>query len=455
MNPLAPAIAAPLERMQVGRLRRQLQGELNEIRERIENSGLHDEMTGQISQWQERFSATFQGNADERWVSENFTRLLQELLIDPVTGAPLDGYSVLGNDGHTYGRLSLAVYQLSVPEQFRERSPLDPENHTRFETQPHPVVRHMIGWLERHNALLYSEELEQQYIALLPQQRQPDLDARMDRIRARQAALEQRQLERAHVQNRAIDQHIDGRLHAWEQEVEGRFRQLGIRPEPPRENLHIQQIAQAVNEDDQALARLRAQLDEMEHQLRPVEERRALIAQEEQAALERLRARIQRQVGDALQPIAQRIEGFANDAFGRIQALGERDQADMARFEEVIQRARAEAQALRQENHNLELQIHDIGNQVDQARQDERMIQQAINETRIAINEMKDRSCMQVISIVAIVGGFMFGTWAIHSALTSAGAGAGAAGATAGSSFGLSTFPVHSGAGLKASLWLF
>jgi hypothetical protein len=456
MSALAPVLTVS-DALRVTLLYRKLQYEMNEVHEIIERSGLHDEMTQRIRHWHEHFERALHSPYNSEKVCSHYITLMQQLLTDPITQAPLDALSWLGSDGTTYGNLSLEVHKLTVADEFRGHSPLDPKNPAPFHVEAHPVVRHMIGWLQRHNALLYNEELERTYLELLPQAN-PDADReRIDRIVARQMSLDRKEAERDHLQNRALDKRLDGRLRAWQQELEERFAPLKARLGKPIAfpALDFHAVKQGIHEEDIALARLREGLAAMARPLQTVQEQADFIAAEERSSKERLKAKIQERVGQVFKPIAQAIKAFTQAEQERIQALSERDQESMAQFDRVVQTLRAEIVDLTRQNHELERAQRDVAVQLTATQREEAALQQGINETKIAIDEMKDRSFMKIVSTVTLVGACIFGAWAIHGVLTSAGAGAGAAASSIGSSFGFGAFPVHGGAGLKASFWLF
>ena len=126
------------------------------------HSNFTDEISEAIRNWHASFTS-FLRNRDLQSEIERHIFLLQEILVDCKSLTPLDKGSVYGSDGKTYGLKSLSVYLSEVPEEQRNKSPFNPSSDVIFFTMPHPIVNHMVEWLERHDALLHSEDLERAY----------------------------------------------------------------------------------------------------------------------------------------------------------------------------------------------------------------------------------------------------------------------------------------------------
>jgi hypothetical protein len=428
-------------------LRRRLMAELNEVREQIARSGLHDEMTQQIADWQGRFEATLRRSADEEGIFRAYVALLQELLCDPVTDAPLDAYAVLGNDGHTYGQMSLAVYRISTPVEFQNRSPLDAGNPRPFTVTPHSVVRHMVGWLQRHNALLYSEELERTYLRLLPQQRPMDRQERIDGIAARQAALDRVEAERRRVHINEFDRDLDARLRAFDQELEQNVAPLRALAEEAIPEQGRDVVAEEVQErldrveaqNQHEFARLQARHDGMAPPFRAAQEQVDGVAEEERDAIARLAERIEDHIHIGLEHIAERIDAYSVDALRRINEAEQRDQEAVRQLRGAIRRIHDEIEHLAQGRQELERGQQDVAAQIDEARRETAALQQGIYQTQIAVREMKERSRHSLLSTVAVIGVCVFATWAVAGVMSS-------------SSFGASVLPKAGGAGLKITI---
>lgn len=170
-------------------LRRRLNAELTEISRQLDQFHMTDTdtMSDDIAQWHRQFSRALRLNSDPERIRNEFIGLLQELLRDPISQAPLDDQTILGSDGRTYGFMSLRVHLNQVPEQFRNRSPLNPQNEERFTSSPHHIVRYMVGWLQGHNSLLRSDQINGAYQALIERGTAPQISmtqvTRIDRMR--------------------------------------------------------------------------------------------------------------------------------------------------------------------------------------------------------------------------------------------------------------------------------
>lgn len=144
--------------------RRRIRADLVEIGEIIAQSRMSDEMTQIIDRWQRNFTSSLSLSGDTDRTIQNFTRQLQEILVDPIDiehPVPLDEESYLGSDGWTYGSKPLRLYRAAVAAQYLWRSPMDPTNDALFTVsdQPHPIVRRAVRWLRDRGALLQSDRI--------------------------------------------------------------------------------------------------------------------------------------------------------------------------------------------------------------------------------------------------------------------------------------------------------
>jgi hypothetical protein len=181
-------------------LRRKTWADLLEINDVITQSGLSDPLTEQISLWSKEFGIALSKTRNVDALLKSYIELMQEMLRDPITLAPLDDQAVLGSDQRTYGFMSLSLYLHSVEETYKSRSPSDPSNPASFTTKPHPVARHLVAWLIKHHAHVLSEELEASYKKMMADlqshkvvqdKKSDDLDERIQRHRQRKIEREQ------------------------------------------------------------------------------------------------------------------------------------------------------------------------------------------------------------------------------------------------------------------------
>ena len=182
-------------------VKKQLLDELHSIQAQLKDSGMKDEMSNEIGNWCRDFTAALGSKVDPKIVLGKFICRLQELLKDPLaltsahSLAPLDDRAIHGSDGRTYGYMTYSLYLISVSSEFRERSPLEPNNEKPFIVNPHFNVRFMINWLKTHDAQLLCEEIGKLYDQLSSQNALPviattDHERRRQRILAKQAQLD-------------------------------------------------------------------------------------------------------------------------------------------------------------------------------------------------------------------------------------------------------------------------
>ena len=369
-------ISAPTSSARIGTdpLRRQLYSELMEVRRQIERfrdptaEPQLDIMTQQIDLWHRTFLADLQRSSNIEGICNTYIASLQRLLRDPVIQAPLDEFALLGNDGLTYGQLSLNVYRLTTSPEYRDRPPLEPNALRRLTTAPHPVARHMVGWLQRHNSLLYSPELERTYLQLLSQQRSTD------------------------PQTRAPIREI--KQQSRPPSLEERLRQMRISGE-------------------QEFARLNARLDQATLPLQAVGSQINAAAMAERASIVALQARITAQVHQGFGPLSQRITDYTHVTEEQLREIREAGQRSRREIEAMIQPLKDEIAALTQEIAELQAGIQDTSVQLTATQNAELALQQEMIKTRIAVQNMKKDSLKGILTAIAIVGVCCFATWAI------------------------------------------
>jgi hypothetical protein len=415
----ASSINTPSPFLHMGILRRQLLAELTEIREAIASFPSQDEMTRCITEWQELFSTELQRSANESAVCDTYIALLQRLLRDPITYAPLDLYAVLGSDGHTYGQLSLAVYALSVPEAYRQRSPMHAQDPAHFFTIPHPLVRHLLSWLQSHDALLYDEELENTYLSLLPQQPSLSTEERMRRIMERQVAREAAVARREQEQRDALEAHLERQLQGWSEELRQRVAPVEESLDAAAEAAHTR-LNRMEEEQQRDFANLRARVDATD-----------TGGEQEQ---ERLRRQVETCLREGLQPLAQRIDAHTERVTESVRAAAQGDTRSLRELEQEILSLRATAADLGQRNQQLGRDQQTVSEQIHEAQADQKELKDRVQNLQTAIDEIQDNSLKSLIKTVACVGGCVFATWAIGGVISVA--------------------PISNGVAVKATIFL-
>lgn len=175
--------------------RRQLEAELSLINKMLTESNLQDDLTKVLRTWCTCFSyyLNLEDTADK--AIKAYIPLLHEFLIDPLTLNPLGDEPLLGSDGRTYSKMSLTMYFSGVPEQYRKRSPKEPNNEKLFSTKPHPVAKQLIEWLKTRKEYKPAQEEVRKYQEIIAASNAPNIPnaatvtaERIQRLRAIQAA---------------------------------------------------------------------------------------------------------------------------------------------------------------------------------------------------------------------------------------------------------------------------
>ncbi len=288
-----------------------------------------DEMTQQIGGWQRQFSQLNQSNGDVRRVLSEHIQLMQEILVDCLSHTPLDEDAVLGSDGRTYGSMTLRLYLSTVPEPLRNRSPSFPESTDRFTASAHPVVKHMLRWLEKHNARLHSADTEAAFkraserweLPNIPSE--PAVQSARDRILARQA---ERNRVREEEQKKFAEDVI-GLSRDVQQEREAGFREVHAR---------IDEVSQKANADidevqrqhDVQIANIQALIAQREQEIaegeRHNQELRERVSQTnvQISAAERDNLQIEIAMNETRQALKKRDKGWLKDLLTVVAIIG-------------------------------------------------------------------------------------------------------------------------------------
>lgn len=450
--------------------------ELEGINRSIVQSGLEDEMTQQARGWNEGFMRALNGNADPRQSGQINITLLQELLRDAITDAPLDEGAVLGSDGHTYSRMSLDVYLLSVPVIYRNRCPLDVNNPAPFTVVPHVVAKHLARFLKGYHALQESIELRRTFERLMAQAAAAAAAppaaarlARMNRIFGRAAAVNRNQAAALRNQRRELDQQLEERLEGFAAEMNQVVNPLVRQVE--HLNIHAHQQLDEIARRDEAGARaIDNQLDRAaENQNQAMEEAAARLERvvvdvraqwqaarqdldhavaENQEALVGIEQHMQEGLQRALIPIAQQINAYAQAAPREIARIAAQDRAAVDQVEAMIQQLDREIEQLDQENLALQHAQEDVGGRLTAVQREEIMLRQAIIATEKAIKDAKKKRKKKLLQTVVIVGVSVFVTWGLSSVIAAAGSAGGAAAGGASSGYAM-MLPKNGGAMLS------
>lgn len=381
MSSIGSVTAGPVSSFPVpaGALRRRLRLELQSIRSVCEHSGLSDEMTQQIQSWAEAFTRDLRFT-DEEGVFHVYVEALQDMLLDPITETPFDALAVLGSDDETYGLMSLAVWKLSVPKELRDRSPLDPENPAPFTVRPHTCVRHMVKWLESHQALLQSKELVTEYLRLLPQSPIEDRQARINRHMARQVEVDRAAAQQLTQGIRTFDHQILDRLH------------------------HISTEENKIHDDHSS--RVQAVAASVIQTQEQMQEETNRVQEEEALSLEELQQRIEGAVRLQFNSFAGAAAG---DGLGTVE---ERDRQGRAVLQQRIITLESQVTGLTTSVDLLDENVDRVQSLSEIVQQEAKDLQRSIDDTKKAIKKRKIKRMQKAIKTVAIVSASIFASWA-------------------------------------------
>lgn len=358
---LPPEHLRAFQRMEI---RKNIEGQLSEIRTILHNSPLQDELTNHIRKWYEDFAHFVRSPASLDQTEKGFIALLQQMLIDPITQTPLDNEAHLGSDGYTYANYSLCLYLSTANPENQNRSPLKPELEEPFTTTPHPIARFLVDWLISRRDYPQSVEFERvqrAFIALQDSGRIPLVPTTQNqRIRAlMQAQLQRRAKEKSRIQT-PINQHIQSQLRArtQSQNLLNEFNVLI--------NRQLEVINESVN-----------------------------------------------QVFDAIEEQAQQV---TDRQLNRINTIEQRDQAEVRRLSQEIEGLNTQIEELQRQNQELEASLCQLEKSISDVERANIQLQISINETRQVIMERNSGAMSQLLGGLAIIGLCAVTTWALGGA---------------------------------------
>lgn len=156
-----------------------------------------DYLTTKFAVWIADFKeALKEKEVDEVSLEAKYIAILQMQLQDPLAAVPLDVDALLGNDGYTYDKKVLLLHLSRHAEEIiRYRSPMNPENPTRFEVENHPFAAAIVRWLKEKGAFQPSAQLEADYARLVESKKIVPLPTKtLERIRLTRERLMAEQL---------------------------------------------------------------------------------------------------------------------------------------------------------------------------------------------------------------------------------------------------------------------
>ena len=371
--------ALPTSVVQLGQARRELQGELIKIRDFAESEGFFDEATQKldgtsllIKNWAINFLKALK-LASEEEVCPTYIELLQEILIDPYTEAPLDSPVLFGNDGHTYGKMSYEIAFFSRPEEIRNRSPMKPEDPTRFCHVKHPVAEYMLGWLDRRGERLVSEELVRMHARVVPQvDTLTNTSEKISFLLARQRA-------------------------SYLTDFEHRLARIAVHEEKAFELLE--------NENVQTAQQLQATQTQLQ-----------VIQAEEERAKNLLKARIEEHMQAQVQARSVPATASTAQTMANLGQLSVQARQALEQLKQKRETLEGQIEHLEKENKEIKECHAELVKNGEELKQKVIQLRETIVETKIAIKKARRNNALEAIAWVA---GSAFGTWAIQAWLAS------------------------------------
>lgn len=358
--------------------------ELQQVEELLVRSSSTDPMVESIRHWHSNFlGALGLPGANEEEVLQRYIVLMQELLVDAVTGNPLDAPVYLGSDGRSYGATTIDFHRLMAPH-IHQRSffEMDDEEAQPFTSTSHdPVVEHMIGWLRLYGAY-QSPERNVEFFEVMrrafglqemtPQER----EEQRGRLEAQERA-EQEGAEEAEQQQDDFEEFLQGIAGGIEEEfaVEATAFQAHMEADAGDQQEEIEALQR---QDGERLALLEAQQREQAARL---------------AALEEL-IRRQREEGERIDEelAATAAEAEALDA--EVERLQRQQAAQQQRREEVARRAGAlerQEEELRQQRENLQRQEGTLRQQAEAAERAAEELREDILQAEEDVAEIREQ----------------------------------------------------------------
>lgn len=356
-----------------GSLRRALQRPFEAMERIIRECDLNDTKTEEIRDWLHSFQADLRGALDEQVVYNRYIKLLHDILCDPFfPQAPLEPPAVYGTgDGVTYGLKALIVVMAAFPE---DEQHLSLQNGQPLTLVEHPVVNHMINWLEeRGQPLGFSSQLDSAYRDLLSQ---PPLLQRMDHLRRLHLEFE---IARQAEQTREVER-FEARLARMHDEREAEMRAVAAR---------VVQLAEPFQ-----------QLIEEAQELR----------QEARAANTRLDQELQRTVNEGFSELTQRVRDHETQNTAELSRIAEERRIQCLRVDEAenslaarVARIQAQNAQLEAEQRQMQQNLNEVDACVQQLDRNIQVLHETITRNNKRQNVLRDIGCA-VLSIAVTVG---------------------------------------------------
>lgn len=268
-------------------LRRQLQGELHEIKEKLDHFGGEDPVTQYISKWRDDFEKALRV-PDIEPVIEAYITLMKEAIIDSILPElPLDEDALLGSDGRAYNKKVLCLLMHKLSDRDRNRWLQELGGEGGFTTQPHEVARHMVRWLARHGVDMTTPDIDEEYFNLSDDEKRVLIPNEMNnlvhQIRAgiaQEQRLEEDAIEWLEAGIDQLEQKInvemakrEGMIEQMEEGISRRLDEVERQREQTRNaiNERIEQLDREIHQAEEERQKLSREREAVEHQIKEAE----------------------------------------------------------------------------------------------------------------------------------------------------------------------------------------
>lgn len=295
--------AVPPPSNDLSNLRRIINADLLAIHDLLNDQ--EDHLSQELSSWQAQFVSAMQ-SPNENEVIRNFLVLLEQILIDPITEAPLDDTALLATDGYTYDPKSLIVFLSDMQGEDRLRSPMNRENSDSFYTvSVHPAVSYLTNWIRTYQThfelhpRLYPQVILNSYNELASANRLIQLPTASNyrlieirlrhRLREERIALEEEERrqelqaqtermagERELIFNLAMQQSEEGNRQDWEQLTLIRSQDIAIARESQR---NLNDFSHLLRNAQERIANLQHETENIEQSIVIAERNDAILNQ--------------------------------------------------------------------------------------------------------------------------------------------------------------------------------
>jgi hypothetical protein len=155
-------------------LRRRLPAEIKQLQLELAKLSPHfqDQLTKKFVDWVNRFEKACREKDLESILIKFIWELQSDLLVDPIEDilfdsqnemGYIDEHALLGRDGIVYGSMSLAIWQAMASPEFRNRSPLSPEEPSDLHPIPYEPIKVILSWLRKYEPIPVSAKIKKKY----------------------------------------------------------------------------------------------------------------------------------------------------------------------------------------------------------------------------------------------------------------------------------------------------